>query len=169
MRSSIIIFSLLFGLPFHGPAYCQSSVDALGGASDAAQGVFDRISGNGKTQTNKDTVYAEGHVQVQPRFPGGMEAMNAYLQANVHYPEKELDADIQGKVIVEFVVRKDGAVVSVTAAGGSGNQDLDAEAIRAVMAMPSWYPGSLDGKTVNVRFTIPIAFTFPEPAPPSKE
>lgn len=168
MRWRITIFSLLLGLLFPCICHSQTSVDALRGSSDAAQGVFDRISGNATTKADTDTVYAEGRAQVQPQFPGGLAAMNAYLRSNIHYPEKEMKAGIQGKVLVEFVVWKDGSVRRVKLRQGA-NRNLDAEAIRAIKAMPSWSPGSLDGKKVNVRFTLPIVFSIPEPEPPSKD
>jgi TonB family protein len=164
MRLRTIIASIVLGLLFPVTGYCQTSMDALGGASDAAQGVFDRISGNAIEKT--DTVYAV--VQEQPRYPGGMEALGAYLQANVHYPKEELEAGIQGRVFVAFVVRKDGTVSDVELLHGAGPA-MDAEAIRAVKAMPSWIPGSMDGTPVNVRSTIPIVFSIPGPGTPSKD
>lgn len=94
--------------------------------------------------------------------------MYAYLQANIHYPEKEMNAGIQGKALVEFIVWKDGSIRKVKLRQGT-NHNLDAEAIRAVKAMPSWSPGRLDGKAVNVRFTLPILFSLPDPEPPSKD
>lgn len=97
--------------------------------------------------------------QEQPEFPGGMSALIRYLQTEIHYPEQALEDSLQGKVYVEFTVMKDGAIADAKVRRGV-HPLLDAEALRAVMAMPHWVPGRLDGRLVKVRFTIPISFTL---------
>lgn len=96
-------------------------------------------------------------VQEQPEFPGGMAQMYKYLQTNTKYPDMEFDANIQGKVFVEFVVAPDGSINNVRVVRGV-SPGLDKEAVRAVKSMPKWSPGKMNGKPVKVRFTIPVDF-----------
>ena len=140
-------------------AFAQSSVDALGNSSDAAQRVFD-----GTVQQPTDSTWDVSALQVMPEFPGGMNGMIEYLISAIKYPEEELDAGIQGTVYVRFIVDKKGAVRDVTVIRGV-NPNLDAEAVRAVKAMPNWSPGMKDGKPVKVRFTLPVSFKLEEPVP----
>ena len=140
-------------------AFAQSSVDALGKSSDAAQRVFD-----GGVQQPTDSTWDATTVDVLPEFPGGMDGMVNYLKSAIKYPDEEWDAGIQGTVHVRFIVGKDGAVRDVTVARGV-TQNLDAEAMRAVKAMPKWSPGKQDGKPVKVIFTLPIKFKLADPVP----
>lgn len=128
----------------------QSSVAKLGGSSDAAQRLFD-----GGLQSAPDTVYDLASVEEQPEFPGGQDAMYAYLAAQTKYP----DEAVEGKVYVEFVVRKDGLVDLVVVRRGVSRL-LDAEAVRVVRSMPRWEPGRMKGQPVAVRFTLPIVFVL---------
>ena len=90
-------------------------------------------------------------------FPGGMEAMMKYLQENIKYPEQAKNNGVQGRVIVQFVVNKDGSISNDTVVR-SVDPLLDAEAIRVVRNMPNWTPGKQRGEPVRVRFTMPVAF-----------
>lgn len=96
-------------------------------------------------------------VEDQPEFPGGMEALMKHLSKEIKYPKEAQDKGTQGRVIVQFVVRKDG---SITDAKVMKPVDplLDAEALRVVSEMPNWTPGKQRGKAVNVRFTLPVTF-----------
>ena len=96
-------------------------------------------------------------VEEQPQFPGGTQAMMKFLGENIIYPEEAHKNGIQGRVIVNFVVNKDGSLSDTKIVRG---QDplLDAEAIRVISAMPNWKPGMQKGEPVNVRFTLPIVF-----------
>ncbi len=96
-------------------------------------------------------------LDVQPEFPGGMEAVYAFMQKSVHYPEQALNENVQGKVYVQFTVDRDGKVKDVQLKRGL-REDLNEEALRAVRAMPDWSPGSKDGQVVATRFVIPIEF-----------
>lgn len=94
-----------------------------------------------------------------PSFPGGIEAMMEYLKSNVKYPETAKKKGIQGRVIVNFIVDKDGNVTSPKVVR-SVDTELDAEALRVVSAMPKWTPGTQDGKAINVKYTIPVSFNL---------
>lgn len=93
-----------------------------------------------------------------PTFPGGTHAMYKYLACNTKYPDEAKAAGKQGRVIVQFVVRKDGSISDVLVAKSAGNLSLDNEAVRVVSSMPKWNPGTQGGKPVNVQYTIPVQF-----------
>ena len=92
-----------------------------------------------------------------PSYVGGQPALMKYLIENVRYPKAAVEAKQQGRVVVQFVVEKDGAVSSVKLLR-SVTPLLDAEAIRVVKAMPKWNPGKKDGKLVRVRYALPVSF-----------
>ena len=93
-----------------------------------------------------------------PEFPGGQNALAAFLNRNVKYPEAALKAHVQGKSVVSFVVKKDGSVGDIKILQSAGSQLLDEEAKRVVSSMPRWTPGTQDGKPVGVRFSVPLTF-----------
>ncbi len=96
-------------------------------------------------------------VEQMPQFPGGMQALMEYLSQNIKYPKEAMEAEKQGRVLVQFIVTKDG---SVRAAQVLNHVDeaLDAEALRVINAMPNWLPGRQNGEAVNVKYTVPISF-----------
>ena len=98
-------------------------------------------------------------VEEQPEFPGGMNAFRKYLQDHLHYPESAQDAGIQGKVIVRFVVERDGSATAVEVYKGV-DPALDKEAVRVVKSIPKWKPGKQQGKAVRTRYVIPIVFSL---------
>ena len=102
-------------------------------------------------------------VEVMPMFTGGMKAMMTYVGDNIKYPEQAQKDGKQGRVIVQFIVDKEGNVTNVTLARGV-SPELDAEAIRVVKSMPKWIPGENDGEPVNVKFTMPVNFALEKPA-----
>ena len=99
-------------------------------------------------------------VEQQPEFPGGTKGLMEWLGANIQYPKEAHEKGIEGRVIVNFVVEKDGSVSDVNVVRG---QDplLDAEATRVVPLMPNWTPGLQRGERVRVRYTLPIVFRIP--------
>ena len=90
-------------------------------------------------------------------YPGGMQELMKYLQKEMKYPKEAQDKGIQGRVIVQFVVNKDGSICEANVVK-SVDPLLDAEALRVVNAMPHWTPGKQRGQAVNVRFTLPLTF-----------
>ena len=103
----------------------------------------------------KDSVYNKP--EVMPEYPGGMEAMMKYLSENLKYPEQAKEKNTQGRVLVTFIVEKNGSISDVKVVKGIGN-GCDEEAVRVIKAMPKWKPGMQDGKKVRVSFAIPISF-----------
>lgn len=107
-------------------------------------------------------------VEKMPEFPGGMNGLIEYLKTNVKYPEVSHKAGIQGRVIVSFVVTKDGSISDAKILR-SVETNLDKEALRVISSMPKWTPGTQRGQAVNVRFTVPVAFHLSNPEPPKAE
>src|SRR5574344_762521 len=96
-------------------------------------------------------------VEQMPAFPGGQEALFQYLQKHIKYPVIAEENGIQGRVIVTFVVERDGSITDVQIAR-SVDPSLDKEAARVVRTMPSWNPGRQHGTAVRVKFTVPVTF-----------
>ena len=117
--------------------------------------------------TTKNVVYDV--TETLPQFPGGQGVMMKYLAANIKYPASAVKAKKQGRVIVAFVIQKDGSVTNARIVR-SVDPELDAEALRIVKAMPNWTPGTQDGKPVNVNYTIPVVFSlYKEDVTPGKK
>ena len=102
-------------------------------------------------------------VEQMPEFPGGMQKALEFLGKNIKYPVAAQQAKIEGRVIVQFVIERDGSVSDVKVMRGV-NSELDAEAIRVVSMMPKWIPGKQRGKAVAVKYTMPIMFRLQTPA-----
>ena len=96
-------------------------------------------------------------VEQMPSFPGGMGALMSWLSQNIKYPVIAAENGVQGRVIVQFVVEKDGSVTDVHVAK-SVDPSLDKEAARVVKAMPKWNPGKQNGSAVRVKYTVPVTF-----------
>ena len=97
-------------------------------------------------------------VETMPEFPGGQAALFKYLSENVKYPVIAQENGIQGRVICQFVVNKDGAIVDVEVVRSGGDASLDKEAVRVIKSMPKWNPGKQRGKPVRVKYTVPVNF-----------
>ncbi len=93
-------------------------------------------------------------------FPGDADAMDLFIRKNLHYPEKLKAAGIQGKVYIQFIVEKDGSLSNISVRRGSKNADLDQEAVNVIKKMPNWIPGSMRGKKVRVKQTVPVTFSL---------
>ncbi len=96
-------------------------------------------------------------VEKMPSFPGGEAALFKYLSDNIKYPVIAQESGIQGRVICQFVVNRDGSIVDIEVVR-SVDKSLDAEAIRVISKMPRWTPGMQRGKTVRVKYTLPVNF-----------
>ena len=96
-------------------------------------------------------------VEQQPQFPGGQEALMKYLSEHIKYPPMAAENNIQGRVVVQFVVTKTGSIGEVKVVRGK-DPDLDKEAVRVVKSLPKFIPGKMNGHPVNVWFTLPVNF-----------
>ena len=97
-------------------------------------------------------------VESMPEFPGGQQAMMRYIGENIKYPVIAQENGIQGRVICQFVIEKDGKVTDIQVVRSSGEPSLDKEAVRVINSMPKWKPGKQRGKPVRVKYTIPVNF-----------
>ena len=107
-----------------------------------------------KTSDNGDIFVV---VEDMPSYPGGMEECMRFLARNLKYPVEAQKAGTQGRVILSFIVNKDGSISNVEVMR-SVSKELDAEAVRVVQSMPKWKPGKQRGQAVDVRFTMPVTF-----------
>jgi TonB family protein len=108
-----------------------------------------------------------GSVDIQPEFPGGMKGWGEYLQSALKYPEEAKNNKITGKVILTFIVLKNGSITDIKVLRGIG-AGADEEAIRVVKESPKWKPGILKGEPVNVAYTMPIFFQLASNVPAEK-
>jgi periplasmic protein TonB len=95
---------------------------------------------------------------VMPVFPGGEEAFIKYINKNINYPRAAIEADVEGKVFVSFLVNPDGSITDVHVAKGKLGFGLEEEAVKVIKNMPKWAPGKQNEKSVYVRLVRPITF-----------
>ncbi|MBO7129326.1 MAG: TonB family protein [Prevotella sp.] len=108
-------------------------------------------------KTEDTNVYDQ--VEQMPQFPGGQAALIQYLAKNIKYPVAAEENGIQGKVVVSFIVERDGTISNVKIAK-SVDPSLDREALRVVKSMPRWQPGKQKGANVRVKYTAPVNFSL---------
>ena len=111
------------------------------------------VRADDETQADK-VFYATDQM---PQFPGGEGAMMKYLSTHIKYPAEAVENNVQGQVIVQFVVEKDGSIGHAEILRGV-DRDLDREALRVVNKMPKWQPGKNNGVAVRSYFTLPVTF-----------
>lgn len=103
----------------------------------------------------ENTVYEV--VDNMPEFPGGMIALMDFIENNIQYPVETQKKGMQGRVVVQFIVDEDGCIIEPNIVR-SVEPFLDEEALRIIKILPKWKPGTLYGKPVKVKFTVPVAF-----------
>lgn len=96
-------------------------------------------------------------VEQMPMYPGGDAALMGYLRDNIHYPTVAAENGVQGRVVVGFVVERDGSITDVKILRGV-DPSLDREAMRVVKSMPKWTPGKQNGSAVRVKYQVPVSF-----------
>ncbi|WP_418580922.1 energy transducer TonB [Prevotella sp.] len=96
-------------------------------------------------------------VEQMPMYPGGYGALMGYLRDNIHYPTVAAENGVQGRVVVGFVVERDGSITDVKILRGV-DPSLDREAMRVVKSMPRWNPGKQNGSAVRVKYQVPVSF-----------
>lgn len=111
--------------------------------------------------------YFMTEVDVLPEFPGGTKALYKWIADSINYPAEAVQEGVEGRVVVEFTVSKNGEIIRSYILRGR-HQALNKEALRLVNAMPKWQPGIQNGTPVNVRYTMPVVFKLP-PKPVATE
>ncbi len=134
----------------------EATTEAVSGPSSNVRGPVAPV-GPVATEEEGDEMEVFQVVEQMPMFPGGEQALNDWLSKNLKYPSIAQDNGIQGRVLVSFVVNKDGSVVEPQVMK-SVEASLDKEALRVVKAMPKWNPGKQRGKPVRVRYILPVLF-----------
>ena len=129
--------------------------DEISAVKVIAPAVHDSIQPNVQTAV----VAPSSALDQMPEFPGGMEALNTYLRNNIRYPQEAQKAGIQGRVIIQFIVSKDGSITDAEVVE-SVDPQLDAEGLRLIKNMPRWKPGMRKGQAIRVKQTLPIRFAF---------
>ena len=109
------------------------------------------------TTTDTENPVSMAMVELKPQFPGGDAAMYQWIAEHLTYPADAEEQGVQGKVIVQFVVEKDGTLSNIRVIRGK-HPSLDKEAIRVVQAMPKWIPGRNNGQVVRVSYLLPLTF-----------
>ena len=134
----------------------------------AEQAAEEKVKTKPQTDTTKKKKTWVCMPETMPQFPGGKLMLMKYLADNIKYPASAVKAKKQGRVIVTFIVQKDGSVTHAKIAK-SIDPKLDAEALRIVKGMPKWTPGTQNGKPVSVRYMVPVKFSLQKDATPGKK
>ncbi len=98
----------------------------------------------------------------KPFFPGGRSAMIDFISENLHYPKSAIDNNIEGKIILKFIIDSEGKICCIDIIGEAIGYGLEEEAIRIVKGMPRWYPAYMDDRPVAVYYRLPISFKYYE-------
>ncbi len=147
---SFTISNYMTGNPYLGPISIADRPDRV---KIIDFPILDTITGN--RQTTAPEIY---HVVEQmPQFPGGNAGMLKYIRENLRYPQAALENNVQGRVILQFVVDKDGKVTNVQILKGI-DRLCDQEAVRVIESMPQWIPGKHNGVAVSVYYRVPVTF-----------
>lgn len=157
---ALIIAAVAVNLPLVSSALTTASLVSL---------VADKVSEkttNGQIVAIVDVPaeVAEEEPDVMPEYPGGSAEMYKFVGMNVRYPEKAMQNDVQGRVVVGFIIDKDGKPVDISIIK-SVDPELDAEALRVAGMMPAWKPATKDGKPVRCKMAMPVAFKLQGDSP----
>ena len=110
-----------------------------------------------KDEKSSEEIFVANKIDRMPEYPGGIPGLTKYLSENIKYPKTALEDSISGRVIISFIVEKNGSVSNIEVAK-SVHPTLDEEAVRVVKNMPKWSPGIQSKKPVRVRFQLPVNF-----------
>jgi periplasmic protein TonB len=109
-----------------------------------------------KVTKDKDGIYT--NAEVMPQYPGGEAALSTFVEKNIDYPQHAVDANTEGTVNVSFVIDEKGKVVKPVTQGNTVGNGIEDEAVKIVSKLPDWKPGTVKGKPVKTRLTLPITF-----------
>lgn len=120
---------------------------------------FVKAQKNNAAKVASDTSIIVDPIEPIPHFPGGQKAWNNFLKRHLRWPDKSGTIDVQGKVIVSFMVEKDGKLTNIKILR-SLESLFDKEALRVVKISPNWIPAKQNGKTIRCSYYIPISFNI---------
>ena len=121
----------------------------------ASAAIVDKVTENSPAPEIKGQIYDS--CEVMPEYPGGAPAMYGFLAKNLKYPDAAEKNKVEGRVYIKFVVTSDGSLTDFSVVK-SVSPELDAEALRVVKLFPKFTPGTIDGKPVNVYYSLPVMF-----------
>ncbi|WP_316821214.1 TonB family protein [Pedobacter gandavensis] len=122
-------------------------------------GTGGEAAGTGGAGEVDNQIYDARGIEVYPEFEGGMKGWAKFLQRNLRYPDLAQEREVQGRVMVSFVIERDGSISDVKLISGIGS-GCDEEALRVIRKSPNWKPGRQNSQTVRVRYTMPLAFAL---------
>lgn len=157
---NIATFAMIF-FAVHATAQDTQKVTEISIVEDSAP---DNININGENTS----VYQIQSLDSEPEYPGGINGMMSFLAQNLVYPESAMESNIQGKVVLKFVVTKDGNVANIEIVK-SVEPALDAEATRVISLLKGFTPGMLNGEKVSVWYTLPVNFKLQDDVPDIEE
>ena len=146
----------------------EAKAEEAKAVEQAKQAAEEKVKTKPQTDTTKKKNSWDCIPETMPYFPGGNVLMLKYLADNIKYPASAVKAKKQGRVIVGFIVQKDGSITHAKIVR-SIDPELDAEALRVVKGMPKWTPGTQLGKPVSVKYTLPVKFSLQKDATPGKK
>ena len=124
-------------------------------APDESETTIETVASATPAATTTDSVFEVA--EVMPEFPGGTQALLNTIAQKLKYPPKAIDDQIEGRVVLQFIVDKQGKITDIQVLRGI-TPELDQATIDVVRALPDWNPGMQDGEPVNVKYTLPIVF-----------
>ena len=140
-------------------AFARPEVSAVADEISAVKVIAPAVHDSKQPNVQPAVAAPSSALYQMPEFPGGMEALNTYLRNNIRYPQEAQKAGIQGRVIIQFIVSKDGSITDAEVVE-SVDPQLDAEGLRLIKNMPRWKPGMRKGQAIRVKQTLPIRFAF---------
>ena len=143
------------GLEYYKKARANGVQQAASEISKTERLIMSEKSGADGSEINEDQAYFT--VDIMPEYPGGSQAVLEYLRNEIKYPTVCRENRIEGRVLVTFIINKDGSIVEPEVVRGV-HPALDSEALRVISQMQPWKPGMLNGQLVRVKYTIPINF-----------
>lgn len=162
----LMIPAVAFGLAISNHPAIAATIQDLQSTSYGYTNSADNGSNSSATAKVQATVFTA--VEKMPQFPGGERAMLQCVAENIRYPHEAAEANIQGRVVVKFVVKADGSIGDVVVLR-SVDPQLDAEAVRVVKSLPRFIPGEMGGKPVDVWYTLPLNFRLSDDSTPQGE
>ena len=151
-----------------GVSLAVSSLSAMAGTAASSGAMMSSYSTPSQVCDTTNRYEFFGSVEQQPQFRGGERALLNYLMENVKYPPSAIKDSIQGRVVVQFVVEKNGEVGEVKVVR-SVREDLDEEAVRVIKTLPKFSPGRQNGKVVSDWYTLPVTFKLQDKEDATKE